>query len=64
MVQPWDNPNGSLMYWNIFDSSQNSQELIDYVKGAEVSSKEASLTTLDFIFRTNIDNYEIAYGLQ
>jgi len=56
--------NGSLMYWNIFDSSQNSQELIDYVKGAEVSSKEASLTTLDFIFRTNIDNYEIAYGLQ
>ena len=45
--------NGSLTYWNIFDSSQNSQELIDYVKGAEVSSKEASLTTLDFIFRTN-----------
>ena len=38
--------NGSLTYWNIFDSSQNSQELIDYVKGAEVSSKEASLTTL------------------
>ena len=56
--------NGNLIYWNIFDSSQNSQELIDYVRGAEVSSKEASLTTLDFIFRTNIDSYEIAYGLQ
>jgi len=56
--------NGTLAYWNIFDSSQNSQELINYVRGAEVSSKEASLKTLDFIFRTNIDNYEIAYGLQ
>ncbi|MBU28421.1 MAG: TonB-dependent receptor [Flavobacteriales bacterium] len=56
--------NGNITYWNIFDSSQNSQELIDYVRGAEVSSKEASLKTLEFIFRTNIDNYEIAYGLQ
>jgi hypothetical protein len=28
------------------------------------SSKEASLKTLDLIFRTNQDSYEIAYGLQ
>jgi len=56
--------NGTITYWNIFDSSQNTQELIDYVRGAEVSSKEASLKTLDLIFRTNIDDYEIAYGLQ
>jgi iron complex outermembrane receptor protein len=55
---------GDITYWNIFDSSQNSQELINYVKGAEVSSKEATLKTLDFIFRTNLDSYEIAYGLQ
>ena len=55
---------GNLTYWNIFDSTQNSQELINYVKGAEVSSKEATLKTLDFIFRTNADSYEIAYGLQ
>jgi iron complex outermembrane receptor protein len=55
---------GDVTYWNIFDSSQNSQELINYVKGAEVSSKEATLKTLDFIFRTNADSYEIAYGLQ
>ena len=55
---------GNITYWNIFDSSQNSQELINYVKGAEVSSKEATLKTLDFIFRTNADSYEIAYGLQ
>jgi iron complex outermembrane receptor protein len=54
----------NIIYWNIFDSSQNPQELIDYVTGAEVSSKEASLKTLDLIFRTNIDDYEIAYGLQ
>jgi len=56
--------NVGLVFWNIFDSSKNSSELIDYVRGAEVSSKKASLTTLDFIFRTNIDSYEIAYGLQ
>ena len=55
---------GNITYWNIFDSTQNSQELINYVKGAEVSSKEATLKTLDFIFRTNADSYEIAYGLQ
>ncbi|MDA9610676.1 TonB-dependent receptor [Gammaproteobacteria bacterium] len=55
---------GDVTYWNIFDSSQNSQELINYVKGAEVSSKEATLKTLDFIFRSNADSYEIAYGLQ
>ena len=56
--------NGNLVYWNIFDSSQNSQELIDYVRGAEVSSKDASLNNLDLIFRSEHDGYEIAYGFQ
>ena len=56
--------NGELIYWNIFDSSQNSQELIDYVRGAEVSSKDASLNNLDLIFRSEHDGYEIAYGFQ
>jgi len=56
--------NGDLKYWNLFDSSQNSQELIKYITGAEVSSKEASLKTLDVIFRTSIENYKIAYGIQ
>ena len=56
--------NGNLVYWNIFDSSQNSQELIDYVRGAEVSSKDASLNNLDLIFRSENDGYEIAYGFQ
>ena len=56
--------NGELIYWNIFDSSQNSQELIGYVRGAEVSSKDASLNNLDLIFRSEHDGYEIAYGFQ
>lgn len=56
--------NGNLVYWNIFDSSQNSQELIDYVRGAEVSSKNASLNNLGLIFRSENDGYEIAYGFQ
>ena len=56
--------NGELIYWNIFDSSQNSQELIDYVRGAEVSSKDASLHNLGLIFRSENDGYEIAYGFQ
>ena len=55
---------GNIYYWNIFNSSSNSQELIDYVRGAEISTKEASLKTFDLIFRTNQDGYEIAYGLQ
>jgi iron complex outermembrane receptor protein len=55
---------GNIYYWNIFDSSSNSQELIDYVRGAEISTKEASLKTFDLIFRTNQDVYEIAYGLK
>jgi len=56
--------NSNLVYWNIFDSSQNSQELIDYVRGAEVSSKDASLNNLGLIFRSENDGYEIAYGFQ
>ena len=37
--------------WNIFDSSQNSQSLIDFVRGAEVSNKSADLLSLNGIFR-------------
>ena len=36
--------------WNIFDSSQNPQSLIDYVRGAEISSKLADLISIDGIF--------------
>ncbi|MDC1081538.1 TonB-dependent receptor [Gammaproteobacteria bacterium] len=50
--------------WNIFDSSQNSQSLIDYVRGAEVSSKISELISLDATFKTNIKNFDVSYGFQ
>ena len=50
--------------WNIFDSNQNSQSLIDFVRGAEVSSKIAGLTSLNGIFNTEIMGLGLAYGFQ
>ena len=56
---------GDLLFWNLFDSSQNSQALIDYVRGAETSTKEAGLESLDIIFRSNLwSDYSVGYGLQ
>ncbi len=50
--------------WNIFDSSQNSQSLIDFVRGAEVSNKSADLLSLNGIFRAETKNIKYAYGFQ
>ncbi|MFL2709882.1 MAG: TonB-dependent receptor domain-containing protein [Gammaproteobacteria bacterium] len=50
--------------WNIFDSSQNPQSLIDYVRGAEISSKLADLISIDGIFNTKIEGFNLAYGFQ
>ena len=56
---------GDVLFWNLFDSSQNSQALIDYVRGAETSTKEAGLESLDLIFRSNLwSDYSVAYGVQ
>ena len=56
---------GDLLFWNLFDSSQNSQALIDYVRGAETSTKEAGLESLDLIFRSDLwADYSVAYGVQ
>ena len=56
---------GDIIFWNIFDSSQNSKALLDYVTGAEISTKEASLRSIDLIFRTSsLSGYQIAYGFQ
>ena len=55
--------NGNEM-WNIFDSSQNSQSLIDFVRGAEVSNKSADLLSLSGIFRAKTKNIKYAYGFQ
>ena len=50
--------------WNIFDSSQNPLSLIDYVRGAEVSSKTADLTSIDGIFTSKYKDFNYAYGFQ
>ena len=62
-IQGNGGPNGNEM-WNIFDSSQNSQSLIDFVRGAEVSNKSADLLSLNGIFRAEIKNIKYAYGFQ
>ena len=54
-----------MVFWNLFDSSQNSQALINYVRGAETSTKQAGLESLDLIFRSNLwTDYSLAYGVQ
>ena len=50
--------------WNIFDSTQNPKSLIDYVRGAEVSSKVADLISVDGIFNRKLKNLNLAYGFQ
>ena len=56
-------PDGNLT-WNIFDSTQNPKSLIDYVRGAEVSSKVADLISIDGIFNRKLKNLNLAYGFQ
>ena len=56
-------PDGNLT-WNIFDSTQNPKSLIDYVRGAEVSSKIADLISVDGIFNRKLKNLNLAYGFQ
>ena len=52
---------GDIVFWNIFDSSQNTKELINYVSGAEISNKEAGLESIDLIFRSIFwTDYKIA----
>ena len=62
-IQGKGGPNGDEM-WNIFDSSQNSQELIDYVSGAEVSKKTAHLDSLNLTFTSAWNQLRYAYGIQ
>ena len=56
-------PDGNLT-WNIFDSTQNPKSLIDYVRGAEVSSKVADLISVDGIFNRKLKDLNLAYGFQ
>ena len=55
--------NGDLT-WNIFDHTQNPTELIDFVRGAEISTKDGGLTTIDTIVRSSVENFNYAFGIQ
>ena len=56
-------PNGDLT-WNIFIPTDNSAELVDYVRGAEISSKVADLTTIDILASSLYEGFNYALGLQ
>ena len=47
-IKGFGGPNGNET-WNLFNSSQNSLELINYVKGAEISKREARLNVIELI---------------
>ena len=49
--------------WNLFDYRENSQELIDFVKGAEVSSKKSKLLSLELLYKKTIsDSINLVIG--
>ena len=56
-------PNGDLT-WNIFIPTDNSAELVDYVRGAEISSKVADLTTIDILASSLYEGFNYVLGLQ
>ena len=49
--------------WNLFDSSQNSLELINYVKGAEISKREAKLNVIELILNLDREKVNYAFGI-
>ncbi len=55
-------PNGNET-WNLFDSNQNSLELINYVKGAEISKREAKLNVIELILNLDREKVNYAFGL-
>ena len=44
--------------------TQNPIELIDFVRGAEISSKDGGLTALDAIARSSLNDFNYAFGVQ
>ena len=52
------------LQWNIFDPSQNSIELVEHIKGAEISNKIGDLTTFDILAQTSYRNINLAFGTQ
>ena len=56
-------PNGDLT-WNIFVPTENSAELVEYLRGAEVSSKVGNLTTIDVLAKSSVEDFNYVLGLQ
>ncbi len=56
-------PNGDLT-WNIFIPTENLPELVDYIRGAEISSKVADLTTIDVLASSSLNDFDYVLGLQ
>jgi len=50
--------------WNLIDSSANSESLIEFLKGAEISKKVGGLTSFNTILRSSFNKTDIALGFQ
>lgn len=56
-------PNGD-QSWNLFDPSQNSQELIDFISVQEETRTNTDLTVFDFVLDGSIGDINFASGIQ
>ncbi|MDB9880365.1 TonB-dependent receptor, partial [Pseudomonadales bacterium] len=56
-------PNGDES-WDLFDPSNNSQALIDFVYAEQITETETDLTTFDFVIDGEIGVINFASGLQ
>ena len=50
--------------WNLFDSTSNSQELIDYISTAQETTYDVELSVLDIVLTGEVNDIEIATGFQ
>ena len=50
--------------WNLFDPTANSQALVDYISSSEERNVDASLTAIDFILTGNVNDIDVATGIQ
>jgi len=59
-----DGTNGAPGSWNLFDPTANTQELINYISSGEERNVDASLTAVDLILTGNMNDIDIAAGVQ
>ena len=55
---------GSPGTWNLFDSTSNSQELINYISTAQETFVDVELHVLDFVMTGTVNDLEVATGFQ